>query len=162
MRVKQIDLKNRTIHLLTGETKNNEGRVVKMTNEVYDYLKVCVEEKVPDDAVFTWEDGSPVKDFRGSWTKMTKAAGVKILLHDFRRSAARNLIRSGVSQEVAKRITGHKTDSMFSRYNIVAENDLAEAAAKLEAWRNVAKQSRSPQQTRKCFAVVAELADAPA
>ncbi|MGA8409092.1 MAG: site-specific integrase [Candidatus Acidiferrales bacterium] len=136
MRVKQIDLKNRTIHLLTGETKNNEGRVVKMTNEVYDYLKVCVEEKGPDDAVFTWEDGSPVKDFRGSWTKMTKAAGVKILLHDFRRSAARNLIRSGVSQEVAKRITGHKTDSMFSRYNIVAENDLAEAAAKLEAWRN--------------------------
>lgn len=136
MRVKQIDLKNRTIHLLPGETKNSEGRVVKMTNEVYDCVRVCVEGKGPEDAVFTWEDGSPVKDFRGSWAKMTKAAGVSVLLHDFRRSAARNLIRSGVSQDVAKRITGHKTDSMFSRYNIVAENDLAEAAAKLEVRRN--------------------------
>lgn len=85
--------------------------------------------------MFTWPDGRPVKDFRGSWDKVTKAAGVSILLHDFRRSAARNLIRSGVSQDVAKRVTGHKTDSMFSRYNIVAENDLAEAAVKLEARR---------------------------
>ncbi len=128
MRVKQIDLKNRTIHLFAGETKNDEGRVVKMTDEVYDYLRVCVEGKGPDDAVFTWEDGSEVKDFRGSWAKMTKAAGVNIMLHDFRRSAARNLIRAGVSRDVAKRITGHKTDSMFSRYNIVNEGDLAEAA----------------------------------
>jgi integrase len=136
MLVKQIDLKNRTIHLLAGQTKNDEGRVVKMTDEVYDCLRVCVEGKEPDDAVFTWEDGSPVKDFRSSWAKMTEAASVSVLLHDFRRSAARNLIRSGVSQEVAKKITGHKTDSMFSRYNIVAENDLAEAAAKLDARRN--------------------------
>src|ERR1700678_919906 len=136
MRVRQIDLKNRTIHLLPGETKNNEGRVVKMTDEVYDYLRVCLEGKSPEDAVFTWGDGSPVKDFRGSWGKMTKAAGVLVLLHDFRRSAARNLIRSGVPQDVAKRITGHKTDSMFSRYNIVAENDLADAAVKLNARRN--------------------------
>jgi len=136
MRVKQIDLENRTIHLLPGETKNSEGRVVKMTDEVYDYLRVCVEGKKPEDAVFTWDDGSPVKDFRASWVKMTKAAGVEVLLHDFRRSAARNLIRSGVSQDVAQRITGHKSSSMFSRYNIVAEADLAEASVKLEARRN--------------------------
>ena len=136
MRVKQIDLTNRTIHLFAGETKNDEGRVVKMTDEVYDCLRVCVAEKKPDDAVFTWEDGSEVKDFRGSWSKMTKAAGVNILLHDFRRSAARNLLRAGVSRDVAKRITGHRTDSMFSRYAIVAEGDLAEAAVKLEARRN--------------------------
>jgi integrase len=136
MRVKQIDLKNRTIHLFVGETKNNEGRVVKMTQEVYDCLRVCVEGKEPDDAVFTWGDGRPVKDFRGSWDKMTKAAGVPILLHDFRRSAVRNLDRSGVSRDIAKRITGHKSDSMYSRYNITAEADLTEAAVKLEARRD--------------------------
>jgi hypothetical protein len=67
---------------------------------------------------------------------MTKAIGVSVLLHDFRRSAVRNLIRSGVSLDVAKRITDHKTGSMFSRYNIVAESDLAEAVLKLEARRN--------------------------
>lgn len=135
MRVKQVDLQNLTIHLFAGETKNDEGRVVKMTDEVYNHLRVCVEGKSPEDAVFTWSDGRAVKDFRGSWDKMTKAAGVSILLHDFRRSAVRNLDRSGVSRDVAKKITGHKTDSMYSRYNITAEADLADAATKLEARR---------------------------
>jgi hypothetical protein len=35
-----MDLKNRTIYLLPGDTKNSEGRVVKMTDEVYDGLRV--------------------------------------------------------------------------------------------------------------------------
>jgi integrase len=133
MLVSQVDLKQRTINLNPGTTKNNEGRVVKMTQEVYDLLRVCVEGKKPGDAVFTWSNGKPVKDFRETWSQLTTAAGVpNLLLHDFRRSAARNLIRAGVNRDVAKRITGHKTDSMFSRYNIVAENDLTEAAEKLE------------------------------
>lgn len=137
MLVSQINMKDRTITLNPGTTKNTEGRVVKMTQEVYDLLKPCVEGKRQDEAVFTWGDGSPVKDFRETWNQLTKAAGVpSLLLHDFRRSAARNLLRAGVNRDVAKRITGHKTDSMFSRYNIVAENDLAEAAEKLESRRN--------------------------
>jgi integrase len=135
LRVRQVDLKNRTIDLNPGETKNDEGRVVKMTEEAYNLLRPCVEGKKPDDAVFTWENGRPVKDFRGAWDKMTEAAKVPVLVHDFRRSAARNLVRAGVNRDVAKRITGHKTDSIFSRYNIVDEADLAEAADKLEARR---------------------------
>lgn len=146
MLVAQIDLRHRTINLDPDKTKNKEGRVVKMTQEVYDLLKLCVEGKEADDAVFTWSDGTPVKDFRETWKKLTKAAGVpNVLLHDLRRSAARNLLRAGVNRDVAKRITGHKTDSMFSRYNIVAENDLAEAAEKLELRRS--KPTSSDQQT---------------
>jgi integrase len=137
MRVEQIDLKSRTIRLLPGSTKNEEGRVVKMTEEVYDLIRVCVEGKKAEDPVFSWANGRQVKDFRETWTQLTKIAGVpNLIFHDLRRSAARNLVRSGVPQDVAKKITGHKTDSMFSRYNIVAEADLAEAAAKLESRRN--------------------------
>jgi hypothetical protein len=67
--------------------ENNEGRVVKMTQEVYDLLRVCVEGKEPNDAVFTWSEGRPVKEFRGSREQLTKAAGVgDLLLHDFRRA----------------------------------------------------------------------------
>ena len=90
LRVRQIDLKNRTIILNPGETKNEQGRVVKMTDEVYNLLRPCVEGKEPDDVVFTWENGRPVKDFRGAWEVMTTAAKVPVLVHDFRRSAARN------------------------------------------------------------------------
>jgi integrase len=49
------------------------------------------------------------------------------LLHDFRRTAVRNLIRAGVQQAIAMKITGHKTDSIFRRYLIVDEELLAQA-----------------------------------
>jgi integrase len=147
MRVSQIDLKNRTIRLNVGTTKNNEGRVVKMTQEVYDLIVPCVEGKQPEDSLFTWDSGKPVKDFRQTWDHLIKAAGVPdLLLHDFRRSAARNLLRAGVDRDVAKRITGHRTDSMFSRYNIVAEADLEDAAAKIESSRIGRKTVTGPEQ----------------
>jgi len=63
---------------------------------------------------------------------MCESAKVDVLLHDFRRTAVRNLIRAGVSRDVARKISGHETESIFSRYNITDENDLADAARKLE------------------------------
>jgi hypothetical protein len=46
------------------------------------------------------------------------------------------MIRSGVSRDVAKKISGHSTDSIFSRYNITDEDDLSDAAMKIEARKN--------------------------
>lgn len=133
LRVKQLDFESKTIHLFTGETKSGEGRTIGMTQEVFELLKDCAKDKGPNDPVFTWPSGKPVKDFRGSWNKLVKAIGLPdLLLHDFRRTAARNLVRAGVDQHTARTITGHSTDSMFTRYNIVAEDDLLDAARKLE------------------------------
>lgn len=123
---------------------------MKMTQEVYDLLKPCMEGKSPNDAVFTWSNGKPVKDFRETWRQLIEASeGIpsNLLLHDFRRSAARNLLAAGVNQDVAMRIAGHKTASMFSRCNIVAESDLAEAAEKLELKRSATK-AKAEQQTQ--------------
>jgi integrase len=138
LRVGQVDLLARTIRLNAGETKSGEGRLVKLTQDVYTLLQACVSGKQADDFVFTRADGSRVKNFRERWETLTTAAGCpELLFHDLRRSGVRNMIRRGIPEVVAMKISGHKTRAVFDRYNIVSEADLAEAAAKIEAGKRV-------------------------
>jgi len=77
-------------------------------------------------------NGDRIKDYNTAWRGACKRAGLKgKIMHDFRRTAVRNLERAGISRDVARRLTGHKTDAVYSRYNIVNTRDLASAAAKL-------------------------------
>jgi integrase len=79
--------------------------------------------------------GEPIGDFRKAFDAACAAAGLQgILPHDLRRSAVRNFIRAGVKETVAVRLSGHRTRSVFDRYNIVSSDDLVEANEKLEAF----------------------------
>ena len=105
--------------------------------------------KQPEDYLLTRENGEPVRDLRGTWETLTEAAGLPgLLLHGFRRSAVRNMIRRGIAERVAMRISGHKTRSVFDRYNIVSETDLADAACKIEAGARNAQSMHNEPETQ--------------
>ena len=71
-----VDMLNEMITLDAGTTKNDECRTVKMTREVFELLVGCLRGKGPEDFVFTHEDGSRIKDFRGVWHATCVKAGV--------------------------------------------------------------------------------------
>jgi len=71
------------------------------------------------------KSGAPVKEFRKAWKAACEAAKKPdALFHDFRRTAVRNMIRTGVDRKVSMMISGHKTESVFNRYNITDDRDL--------------------------------------
>jgi len=76
------------------------------------------------------------RGLRLAWMRALKAAKLEGRIpHDFRRTAVRNLERAGVPRSVAMKLTGHRTESVYRRYAIVAEADVAEGVAKLASLR---------------------------
>jgi integrase len=137
-----VDWKQRTVFL--RDSKNREPRIFpfKYHPRLEDVLRQQREfvsrwERKHEQlctAVFPW-GGHVMKKLRRSWMNACRAAGLPgRLLHDFRRTAVRNLIRAGVQQAIAMKITGHKTDSIFRRYLIVDEELLAQATGAVAAY----------------------------
>ena len=138
---RQVDFGAGEVRLDPGKTKNGEGRTFPMTRDLRELLeeqKAITEKlqrqcKVVCPRVFH-RSGRPIKSFRVAFRTACAGAGCPgRVLHDFRRTAVRNLVRAGIPERVAMQMTGHKTRSVFERYNIVSAGDLREAGKRLDA-----------------------------
>jgi integrase len=155
---RHVDLKNEWLRLDPGETKNGEGREFPLTAD----LKTLLLEQRQQAAslernfdrivpwIFFLPDGSRIGDFRKAWASACRLAGIPgRLLHDFRRTAVRNLERAGVPRSAAMSMTGHLTESIYRRYAIVDQGMLKDAAAKLDSFHAAEKRPRTDQDSSK-------------
>lgn len=136
---RQVDLVGGEVRLDAGTTKNREGRVFPVTAELRTLLEA---QKGIHDALkkenrivplVFHRDGERIVSFLRAWHTACRKAGCPGRIpHDLRRTAVRNLVRAGIPERVAMKMTGHKTRSVFERYNIVSDGDLREAARKLD------------------------------
>jgi integrase len=149
----QVDLNQGIVRLEPGETKNKEGRTVYLDEELKQVFNQQWENRVKSAKitpfVFVNATGSDrIRDFRKVWNRACRNAGIgygyKVnkgyvekwqteysagpIFHDFRRTAVRNMVRSGIPERVAMMVSGHKTRSVFERYNIGNDDDLKMAA----------------------------------
>jgi integrase len=157
----RMDLHEGTARLDPGETKNEEGRILYMNKELMEEMRAVHRKRQLGCPYVFHRNGEPIKGFRKAWVSACikiglceplrdehgnpilikgRKSGEKIvkvptkIFHDFRRTAIRDMVRAGVSERVAMKISGHKTRNVFDRYNIVSDQDLRDAAWKKQAY----------------------------
>jgi integrase len=142
---RHVDFEARVVRLDPHTTKNDEGRTFPFTDVLEQLLEAQKAEHdrlKAKDVICPWVfnrsnrkvKGKRITTFLKTFTAAcTKAGCPGRIPHDLRRTAVRNLVRAGVPERVAMQMTGHKTRSVFERYNIVSECDLLQAARKLNA-----------------------------
>jgi integrase len=149
---RQIDFDAGEVRLDPGTTKNGEGRVFPMTTDLRAVLegqraerdRVKMAGQITPLVFFRMlaekrggeKKPTAIVSFNIAWKNACRAAGCPGRIpHDLRRTAIRNLVRNGIPENVAMAMSGHKTRSVFDRYDITSPRDLKDAAQKINAAR---------------------------
>ncbi len=137
-----VDREGRVIRLRPEASKSGEGRALALEGDLLEMIqrrweareyRTASGQPALSPCVFH-RNGEPIGDFRKAWAVACGAAGLKgKLFHDLRRTAVRNMVRAGVPQSVAMKISGHRTAAIFRRYDITTESDIREALRKTQA-----------------------------
>jgi integrase len=140
-----VDLHAGLIRLPGSVTKNKKPRTLPIYGDMRRWLE-RQRETCPADCVWVFHGVKkhPVDSHLNGWPEACERAGMPgLLFHDLRRSAVRNMKKAGLQDMEAMRISGHLTRNVFDRYNIIDEDDLADAGKRLEEYAARRKQERA-------------------
>ena len=132
----EIDLKAGTINLSAARSKNGKRRVIRIAGELREVLRRRRADMILSCPFVFHRAGRQIKSMTGAWKRACEKAGCpELIFHDLRRSTARDLRRAGVDETVCMKLFGHLTPSMFRRYSITSTDELADAAERLQRFR---------------------------
>ena len=148
------DIQEDTIHRRPEASKNAEGRMLVVVGDIAEII--ARREAVKCDCPYVFHrNGAPISVYNKAWTKACKKAKLPArLFHDLRRTAVRNMIRAGVPERIAMAISGHKTRSIFDRYNIVNEEDIRAGLTRTQEY--IFHRNTDNTLTRKTLDVITE------
>ena len=153
-----VDFQHGWLRIEPGESKNREGRnfpfndIPELRYALTEQRRVTEQFQIRTSSIVPWvfhREGNPTKVFRRAWNSACIKAGIPGRIpHDLRRTAIRNLERSGVPRSAAMKMVGHKTESVYRRYAIVDEGMMLESAKKLAGLHKTDRRIKDVSKTR--------------
>jgi len=140
----KVNMKEGFIELEPEDTKTSEPRRVYFNDVLWPIFRNAGKvRRIDHNFVFT-RRGKPIKSIRKGFVNACQKAGIEnFRFHDLRHTYNTNMRKAGVDQTVIMKLTGHKTQAMFNRYNTVDKDDAVMAMEKLDAFLAAQKPAES-------------------
>lgn len=116
--------------------KNGDTKYAPLEGRLGEVIGRRQASRLPDCPWVFHRHGRPIRSIREGWNAAVRRSGLGrvVLFHDLRRSFCRNAVRAGVDRDTVMKLSGHKTDEIFRRYNVQDEDDLLDAARRLQSF----------------------------
>jgi integrase len=155
----EVDLKNNMIRLPAEKSKSKKPRSLPVIGALAEVIQRRLEARRLDCPFVFHRGGKQIASFRKVFKAAALAASMPDLVpHDMRRSAVRNFRRAGLSEHEGMKLSGHETDSIYRRYDIISDEDLTESMNRVQE--HLKKRSGEPEgcaaKTRKGLTWVKE------
>ena len=129
-----IDWQNQCVTIRASTTKTSQPDRIPLTGELRSVLS-SLPAGTTGTPIFTYR-GRPLQSFVKAWKNALRNTGLKDkLFHDLRRTAVTDMEEAGVPRGTAMAITGHKTFSVYQRYNIVRQESIKQGLEALQTFR---------------------------
>jgi integrase len=139
----KVDLDDWIVRLTRKNEKTKHPRTLPLVGELREVIENRVKARWPDCPYVFHRDGKPIKSFRRAFKAACKDEGLAgILPHDMRRSAIRNFRKAGISESDGMKISGHRTNSVYKRYDIVDEQDQRRAMERAQEFQKQEMEAR--------------------